>query len=492
MNSNHRAELQRKLTLKAVPTPPAGLAERIKADIPKYLETESGPAKFARSMSFPMRIAASVLLVVTSVAVAMLFVSTRNEQKLMSDVAAQRPVIFAPQPRTAVMTETMTTAAGGRTEEVHLDIVEEAPRVPQLAAGRLAPPPADMERQVFRDERSRENGKEEDYAADDLASGVIGGSRADAPAQPTSVAEFAPEAEMPAPPPAEPERAYPAAVAAPAPPAPMRQQITVTGEAPMVETRRERAAATFAVNGLDKKTEAKDSVFGISVNADVFNNIRATLERGERPAASSVNVEALVNYFAGPPENRPRRGVRLEVEASPAAIPAEGDHAVLRFTLDTADAPSSGSPFASNARIEVAINSAVVKRAQRIGDSDPLAGESVLRYGTSVTGLYALEMKPGLRSTQLVATVRLHYFDGGEPQTITKTVHGHDLAKSWQRASRRHRLASLGALWAESLKGTAKGTDVARRAEELATQAPDDVRARELARAASASAAGGR
>jgi hypothetical protein len=88
--------------------------------------------------------------------------------------------------------------------------------------------------------------------------------------------------------------------------------------------------------------------------------------------------------------------------------------------------------------------------------------------------------------------VRLHYFDGAKPQTITKAVHGHDLAKSWQRASRRHRLASLGAVWGESLKGTNKGKDVARRAEELATQAPDDVRARELARAASVSAAGGR
>jgi len=88
--------------------------------------------------------------------------------------------------------------------------------------------------------------------------------------------------------------------------------------------------------------------------------------------------------------------------------------------------------------------------------------------------------------------VRLHYFDGKKPQTLAETVHGRDLATSWQRASRRHRLASLGALWGESLKTTTGGGDVARRAEELATQAPDDVRARELARAANASAAGGR
>jgi hypothetical protein len=479
------------LTLNAVPRPPAGLAERIKADIPTYLEAESRPAKFARSMTFPMRIAASVLLVVTSLAVAMLFISNGREEKMASNAAAPTPVIFAPQRRTVAMTETMTTTAAGRTEEVNLDIVEEAPRVQQLAAAaRMAPPaPAAIERQDFRDETKVESRAEGDYART-VVDGVVGGSRDDFPSQPTTIAEAVPQAEMPVAIPSDPEVAYAAPAAAPAPaPAPVTQQITVTGEAPMLDTRRERASAKFANEVVPAK---KDSVFGISVSADAFDEIRTTLESGRRPAPSSVNVEALVNYFAGPPENRPRRGVGLEVEASPAPIPARGDHAVLRFTLDTPEAISSETPVPSDARVDVDINSAVVAHARRIGDGDPLAGESVLRPGTSVTGLYALEMKPGLRSAQLIATVRLHYFDGAKPQTITKAVHGHDLAKSWQRASRRHRLASLGAVWGESLKGTNKGKDVARRAEELATQAPDDVRARELARAASVSAAGGR
>lgn len=498
MNTKRRAELQRKLTLNAVPRPPAGLAERIKADIPKYLEAESGPAKFARSMTFPMRIAASVVLVVTSVAVAMLFVSRNGEEKLASSVAAPRPVIFAPQPRSVAMTDTMsTTTAVARTEEVNLDIVEEAPPVPQLAAARIAPPA--IERQDFRDETKRENDAEDDYAAAGAeVAGVIGGS-VDAPARPQSMAEVA------APPAAEPTVAQPAqtgfarqvpALAAPPPPAPVppleRESITITAEAPMVDARRERAMAKSASNAMLPQAKDKDNVFGISVSPEVFDNIRKTIESGQRPAPAAVNVEALVNYFAGPPEKRPRRGVRLEVEASPAAIPAKGDHAVLRFTLDTPDATSSESSVVSDARMEVVINSAVVLRTRRIGDSEPLASESALRPGMSVTGLYALELKPGLRASQLVATVRLHYIENGKPQTITKVVHGHDLAKTWQRASRRHRLAALGALWGESLKGTTGGVDVARRAEELATQEPDDSRARELARAASASAAGGR
>jgi hypothetical protein len=75
---------------------------------------------------------------------------------------------------------------------------------------------------------------------------------------------------------------------------------------------------------------------------------------------------------------------------------------------------------------------------------------------------------------------------------ITKVVHGSDLARDWERASRRHRLASLGAVWSESLRGAGARQDVAKRAEELATQEPKDTRARELAKAATATAAGGR
>jgi hypothetical protein len=244
--------------------------------------------------------------------------------------------------------------------------------------------------------------------------------------------------------------------------------------------------------------ERKDSVFGISVDAEVFHRIRATLENGNRPAASMVDVDALVNYFAGQPASRPRRGVRLEVEASPAAIEADGDHAILRFTIDTQDAhvPAGGStpPVAADARVEVVINENVVASAHPIGDVAKDRRESALLAGTSVTGLYALELKPNLRSKQLVATVRLHYTSvtTGKSRTITQEIHGHDLGKSWAKASPRHRRASLGALWGETLKGTAGGSAVARRAEELATQNPKDARARELAKAASASAPGGR
>ncbi|HEX6641448.1 MAG TPA: hypothetical protein VF215_10070, partial [Thermoanaerobaculia bacterium] len=122
------------------------------------------------------------------------------------------------------------------------------------------------------------------------------------------------------------------------------------------------------------------------------------------------------------------------------------------------------------------------------------ASESTLLQNLSVTGLYQLDLKPGLRDTQHVATVRLRYRSivDGKPHVITREIHGRDLAHDWKRASRRHRLASLGAVWSESLKSEGTRSDVARRAEELATQEPHDSRARELANAASATAGGGK
>jgi hypothetical protein len=489
MNSKRRAELQRKLTLNAVPRPPVGLAERIKADIPQYLEPETGTQRLTRSLPFHMRIAASVIVLAGAVVVAMMV--SQNREQEMASATATRPVIFAPAPRAMAPADTTTTvAAVARTEEVQLDIVQEAPIVvpEQIAAGRVAPP-AMLSQPTFVEEVQRDAGGVEGEASYsyDVEDDVVGGTPAAPAVEPQrQMAENAPPVDAPAP-------APPAEAVAPPPPASLAQTTGAFADAARLDRRQERTTSKImAAEPREREAKKEDTFFGISVSAQAFHDIRTTLESGRRPAASAVNVEALVNYFAGAPARRPRV-VSLEVEASPAVIPAEGEHAVLRFTIDT---PAGSGVAASDARIDVVINDAVVADAQRLGestaDTDPFARQSVLPYGTSVTGLYALEMKPGLRSSQLVATVRLHYVINGKPGTITRLVHGHDLAKSWQRASRRHRLASLGALWAESLKGTAAGVDVARRAEELATQDPGDLRARELARAASASAAGGR
>lgn len=475
MNSKRRAELQRKLSLNAIPRPPAGLQDRIKGDIPTYLKAERGDS------AFNLRIAASILLVASTAAVTMYLVGPQAKEQMVADAAsAARPVVFAPQKRALDQ-----TAPSAPTEEVNLDIHQEsAVELPPRLLATNAPPPVPARQNDERDAgRMREETKDE-------RSGVIGnvfGSVTELQSQPQMAR--AETAAAPAP--------HPSAGAAPAPPpvpamadadAAAAERITVTAEAPRIDFVQRAQAATISL-------ERKESVFGISVNPGVFYAIRDALERHERPNPTAIDIEALVNYFAGRPESRPREGVRFDVEASPAAVNADGDHAILRFTLDTPDAKGTGSipPAASDASIEVSFNDKVVANARRIGDAEELSAEPIVLQGTSVTALYAIELKPNLKSHQLVASVRLRYtsVSSGNKNTITRTVRGQDLARSWQRATRRHRLASLGAVWAETLRGTAPPFDVAQRAEELATQEPKNPHAQELARVITASTSGG-
>ncbi len=488
MNSNRRAELQRKLSMSVVPRPPAGLADRIKADIPKYLQEEPARKRFPGAYAFTLRLAASALLVITTAVVTVNLMTPAAEQQLAATSTAAAPNV-APSAK-------MAQAAKDERKRNHqapaIQIAQTEPDA-QPTIGRMAPPSAgrtELPREVARLAEERQSEAEADtgfaFEAQQetavVASGVVGGERArDAAAKSAERRDFA--------------------VVAPAAPPARADTITITAEAPMIDAAPRPAPAapqSGASRSLVQEAYAADlalgpkaDVFGISVDPAVFQRIKTTIESGHRPAADAVDIEALVNYFAGAPEKAPRRGLRLEVEASPALVDTDGEHAVLRFTVDTPVrklAPrASAPPVASNVRLTVDVNRDVVASLQRIGDSDAIAPESVLSCNLSVTGLYRLELEKGLRSTARVATVRLEYtsVEDGKQHSLEKVIHGHDLAKSWSRASRRHRLASLGALWGESLKGSTTGVDVARRAGELATQDPKDERARELANAAS-------
>ena len=80
MNRDQEAELRRKLSMTSVPKPPDGLLERIKADIPKYLEPV--PPKRTR-FTLELRIAASLVLLIGS---AWLAVRLISRQRLPSSV----------------------------------------------------------------------------------------------------------------------------------------------------------------------------------------------------------------------------------------------------------------------------------------------------------------------------------------------------------------------------------------------------------------------
>ena len=495
MNSKRRAELQRKLSMGAVPRPPADLSDRIKADIPQYLRTDEDRDRFTGSVAFSMRVAASILLLITTA-----FVTLR-----LLEPETKQTASLAPRPKlvpavTRYQTSTSTTAAPERqaaAEEVRLDIAEEILPVPASAppaAPRVAPVAQVADAAANRDAEggvvggvaggfaeeigieSRIESRVEQPAAiaemppaasDDVALGAVATQLAEADAAKSVVRE---------------RRA-----AAPAPvPAPSPAEVSVAAGAPLISV----------AHADELPLRQKSEVFGISVDPNVFDRVKGSLQKGTRPPAASVNVDALVNYFAGPPARAPRR-VSLEVEASPAPVEAEGDHAILRFTIDTprieVGPRESTPPAAADARIEIEFDKKAVANFRRIGTGPSLSPESMLLHNLSVTGLYQIELRPGLKGKQHVATVRLKYrsITNGKPQEIVRVIRGSDLARDWARASRRHRLASLGAVWSESLKAGSR-IDVARRAEELATQEPKDSRARELANAANATAGGGK
>ncbi|HEY0160441.1 MAG TPA: von Willebrand factor type A domain-containing protein [Thermoanaerobaculia bacterium] len=458
----------------AVPRPPAGLADRIKADIPKYLNAHPAPERF--SWATTMRVAASILLLLTTALVTRQLLEPRlekTEQRAAAEQVTPAVLRYEDPPRAS---DGVTTT---RETELQLDVAEEAPRMLPTAAT-AAPQARVASGGAPAVETARRLGGEEGAETGRFAERK---ELAQQNSEPLQIAEA-----MPAPPPSAPA---PAPVAPPPPP---------SAEAAATNA----AGAQYTYNAPSLVAEARadslqlqpGSVFGISVDPNAFPALRAAIENGARPAPGLVNIEALVNYFAG--AKAPRRDVALEVEASPAPVAAEGDRAILRFTIDTAnvDVPRRGSnpPVARDAHLHIEIDPKAVATFRRIGEGNPEESETALLHNTSVTGLYELSLKPKLRGSQRVATVTLRYVSvkTGRKQSVSRVIHGHDLAKTWEKASRRHRLAALGAIWSETLKGTNGGPEIIRRAEELATQNPRDSRARELANAASASIGGGR
>jgi hypothetical protein len=103
MNANRKASLQRKLAVAPVPKPPAGLAARIKKEIPKELRfsAERERERLTQSVRFSVAVAASVIVVIASAYLA-LQVTTTNVQTTSKPAAAtplpriQTPALPAP------------------------------------------------------------------------------------------------------------------------------------------------------------------------------------------------------------------------------------------------------------------------------------------------------------------------------------------------------------------------------------------------------------
>jgi len=97
MTTKRKAELQRKLAIAPVAQPPADLADRIKGEIPRHLvaDTAKERARFRQSIAFNVRVAASIILLVSSVYLALHLLSRRFGPPEMMSTATKEPAATA-------------------------------------------------------------------------------------------------------------------------------------------------------------------------------------------------------------------------------------------------------------------------------------------------------------------------------------------------------------------------------------------------------------
>ncbi|HEX9986827.1 MAG TPA: von Willebrand factor type A domain-containing protein [Thermoanaerobaculia bacterium] len=481
MNPNRKAEIQRKLTMASVPKPPAGLAERIKADIPQHLTaTNVERDRFTRSVAFNLRVAASILLLVGSLFVVMRVMRNDDAPATMALARSAEKKSANPAVAPAAPAAAPSAAADVAMDELRVDITETAASAsaPERAVTQLAEA---QPQEVVTTARGRRQAERAESTESRFEALLTDNTNAPAP---------------------EPAPAAPPAAPVPPPTAGAAAPAVAASSAPAAA--REASSTTYIVDGVASANVAfaadlplgyAGEIFGISVNPEAFRNVKSTIEQGARPAAEQVNVEALMNYFAGGASDS-KRNVRLDVEASRS--PVEKHRYLLRLTVDTAKASlargASAPPVATDAKVEINIDPRIVAKIHRLGGGDELmAKEPRLLANTSVTALFELDLFPTVAPWQRVATVTMTYTSvaDGKRKSLDEKVIVRDFRRQWSDATRRHRLASLGAVWATTLKGQAGAPEVARQAKELATEAPKDAKARELATLANASSEGG-
>ncbi|HVS33880.1 MAG TPA: hypothetical protein VMS98_20765 [Thermoanaerobaculia bacterium] len=477
MTQKKKAELQRKLSIAPVPRPPDDLAGRIKADIPEFLRTDHDRKRFSSSVAFSLRVAASILLVITSAFLGIRLLSS-PDGRLITESAAPASAAFEMKDEQAAEVTVMIEESAKK--EADASTLRDVSTPP-------APAPA-LPRQLAVRERLA-------LPPPTPAPPAAPPARAEMAEPESSVAAYRPRVVPP--------------VAAPPPPAAAAPQLAAdldkaSADAPAEARRSAIGGASLREVAVTPKSagilntvhaglsyEAPRALFDVSIDPDEFDRLRKMVESKTTPEPQSVNVEALVNHFAGA-GLASRQDVALEVEASLAPIP--DSPAMLRVTIDTASLPEepagSRPPAATDATLEIEIRDTAVAGYSIVGSGELKAGERILLKGASVTRLIELTVKPGLERSREVARVTLRYRSvrTGREVVLSRSVLARDVAGPWTAATRRHRLATLGAMWGESLQGTASsGEEVARKAANLSSEEPEDARARELAAAATAS-----
>jgi len=457
MTSKRKAELQRKLSMAPLPKPPDGLADRIKRDIPNDLGMNMARERerFSRFSAMSLRVAASVIVLIGGA-----FLGIRLLSEMQTKNQPPASVVSEPAPKPAVMASradveksesnaVAVASAPVATQKVNINRQEKGRAFGGVVGGTVGSATAGVKTEaapvVAQAAESKDDAK---TITAEAPVTVAYGTERDALRDKEAAEDRATTTTM-----------APAAAAPPPPAAKMAKS------APFVEA----------------ITVTRSELFGISVDRQAFERIKFAIEHGERPAASSVDVEALINYFAGAPD-RVRRDAALDLEASLRPVHDGSSTALVRVTVDTAAA-------IHDATLEIEFDPTAVSAHHRIGGDDvDTASESIMQPSQSVTALYEVTLRPNVRPHQSVATAKLTYVSaGGSEQMLNRWVSYNEAIGAWKNRTRRHRLATLGAIWGETLRASGSGADVALKAEELSKQEPKDEKAKELATLASAS-----
>lgn len=343
MTLNRKADLQRKLAMAPVATPPAGLADRIKSDIPRHLGFEPERAQARNSAMFNLRIAASIILLVSGLYVA-LRVLTPSEMNQEPAKLSTKPKV-APDTRVAAIPMPMTPPEpGSAREQPRSDL----PPMPIAPPARPAPLP---------NGRIAEAKREEAVGMTAGAPAYVDTRERETSFDQIAAANAAPPASAPAPAPVPP------------PPAAVAEQPPVMGVMGGALPK-EQAAAKSSTFTTHESAPERD-----------FVAIENAITRGETPRLSDTS--AIVQHFASP-ERAPAR-LRVEIEASGA--PLDPTKWLLRVSVD--------APASSSADVDLVFGDAV-------SSHHALTGSPALNE----TALYEIEFKPHATRDQTIATVK--------------------------------------------------------------------------------------
>jgi len=344
MTRNRKADLQRKLTMAPVAKPPAGLADRIKSDIPQQFafQAETERTQLRNSAMFNLRIAASIILLVSSLYLALHLVSRNGSNVAMRSMTAANDAP-APAPRVAVALPNTPPAPGSARVQEQTDLPP-LPRVPPPSSI-AAQPPAGRIAEVKREESNAITTGASAYVADTQTAPQITESIVAAPAAPASA---------------------PKATEAPA--------ITAEGGAPARERTLAKSSAAAA------PSESRDVVAAAPAVRN-FTAVQQAISRGEAPR--DIDAYAFVQHFAAP--ERAPADLRVELEAS--ATPLDATKWLLRVSVDAPDKTST--------RINLTFGDAIAVHRPVIGS-----------VAANETALYEIEFKPNAKSDDTIATVR--------------------------------------------------------------------------------------